>query len=97
LVVIRNAAIKGKAKLSKYYRVISRERGFLFNYTTILDPTQKLTAYKVLLITVYYHSHTLTTIYRTKPRTHLISSLIANNSSNTSNDIIIESILLSPY
>ncbi|KAH7334187.1 hypothetical protein BKA66DRAFT_480079, partial [Pyrenochaeta sp. MPI-SDFR-AT-0127] len=54
--VIRNTAIKGKAKLSKYYRVTSGERGFLFNYATILDPTQKLTAYKHTTITLLTNS-----------------------------------------
>ncbi|KAH7371753.1 hypothetical protein BKA66DRAFT_182366 [Pyrenochaeta sp. MPI-SDFR-AT-0127] len=68
---------QGKAKQVLW--VTSGERGFLFNCATILDPTQKLTAYE------------------DETWTHLISSLIANNSSNTSNDMIIESILLSPY
>lgn len=84
--VVRNAAMKGKAKLSKYYGGTSGERGFLFNCATILDPTQKLTAYEVMFITVYYHSYVLTTTCRMKPGTQPISSHIATNSSNTSND-----------
>lgn len=46
--VVQAAAAKGRAKLSKYYSKTDKERGFLFNCATILDPTQKLTAYEVL-------------------------------------------------
>jgi hypothetical protein len=45
--VVRAAAEKGRTKLSKYYSKTDAERGFLFNCATILDPTQKLTAYEV--------------------------------------------------
>lgn len=45
--IVRKAAAKGRAKLSKYYGSTVGERGFLFNCGTILDPTQKLTAYEV--------------------------------------------------
>ncbi|KAI0573130.1 Dimer-Tnp-hAT domain-containing protein [Pyrenophora tritici-repentis] len=44
--VVRAAAERGRAKLSKYYSRTEAERGFLFNCATILDPTQKLTAYE---------------------------------------------------
>jgi hypothetical protein len=37
LVVILSAAKKRKEKLSKYYLKIDEERGFIFNYITILD------------------------------------------------------------
>jgi hypothetical protein len=47
--VVRNAANKGKEKLKKYYSRTEAERGYLFNCATILDPTQKLTVYEVLL------------------------------------------------
>jgi hypothetical protein len=47
--VVKAAATKGRAKLSKYYSKTDHEYGFLFNCATILDPTQKLTAYEVLL------------------------------------------------
>ncbi|KAF2876486.1 hypothetical protein BDV95DRAFT_464366, partial [Massariosphaeria phaeospora] len=44
--VVRAAADKGRAKLSKYYGRTGDERGFLFNCATVLDPSQKLTAYE---------------------------------------------------
>ncbi|KAG9380025.1 Dimer-Tnp-hAT domain containing protein [Pyrenophora tritici-repentis] len=44
--VVRAAADRGRLKLSKYYSKTDAERGFLFNCATILDPTQKLTAYE---------------------------------------------------
>jgi hypothetical protein len=47
--VVRAAAERGRAKLSKYYSRTGAEHGFLFNCATILDPTQKLTAYEVCL------------------------------------------------
>jgi hypothetical protein len=47
--VVRAAAEKGRSKLTKYYSRTGEEQGFLFNCATILDPTQKLTAYEVLL------------------------------------------------
>ncbi|EUC39510.1 hypothetical protein COCMIDRAFT_111380, partial [Bipolaris oryzae ATCC 44560] len=46
LSIVRAAANKGRAKLSKYYSKTDKERGYLFNCASILDPTQKLTAYK---------------------------------------------------
>jgi hypothetical protein len=49
LSVVRKAAARGRAKLSKYYSRTYKERGYLFNCATILDPTQKLTTYEVLL------------------------------------------------
>jgi hypothetical protein len=45
--IVRDAAVKGRAKLIKYYSKTDKERGFLFNCATILDPTQKLTIYEV--------------------------------------------------
>lgn len=45
--VVKNAALQGKAKLSKYYAKTDNKSGVLFNCATILDPTQKLTAYEV--------------------------------------------------
>jgi len=45
--IVRAAADKGRMKLSKYYSKTDAEQGFLFNCATILDPTQKLTAYEV--------------------------------------------------
>jgi hypothetical protein len=45
--VVKLAAEKGRSKLTKYYSRTGDERGFLFNCATILDPTQKLTAYEV--------------------------------------------------
>lgn len=45
--VVQDAAEKGRVKLSKYYSKTGKEQGFLFNCATILDPTQKLTAYEV--------------------------------------------------
>jgi hypothetical protein len=45
--VVRAAAERGRIKLSKYYSKTEAEHGFLFNCATILDPTQKLTAYEV--------------------------------------------------
>lgn len=53
--IVRAAASKGRDKLRKYYSRTGGEQGFLFNCATILDPTQKLTAYEVF-ITVAYHS-----------------------------------------
>jgi hypothetical protein len=47
--IVKAAAEKGKAKLRKYYAKTGGEQGFLFNCATILDPTQKLTAYEVCL------------------------------------------------
>lgn len=47
--VVREAANQGREKLSKYYQRTDEERGYLFNCATILDPTQKLTAYEVPL------------------------------------------------
>jgi len=44
--VVREAAEKGREKLRKYYSKTDEERGYLFNCATILDPTQKLTAYE---------------------------------------------------
>jgi hypothetical protein len=56
--VVRAAAEKGQAKLSKYYSKTDAQHGFLFNCATVLDPTQKLTTYEVclsqLFITVVY-------------------------------------------
>ncbi|KAL7771452.1 hypothetical protein CFE70_001395 [Pyrenophora teres f. teres 0-1] len=46
-VVVRDAAERGRSKLSKYYSRTDGDQGFLFNCATILDPTQKLTAYEV--------------------------------------------------
>jgi hypothetical protein len=45
--VVKNAALQGKTKLSKYYAKTANQAGILFNCATILDPTQKLTAYEV--------------------------------------------------
>lgn len=45
--VVKAAAEKGRLKLTKYYSRTGEEQGFLFNCATILDPTQKLTAYEV--------------------------------------------------
>jgi hypothetical protein len=39
LSVVRNATARGRAKLSKYYSRTYKERGYLFNYATILDLT----------------------------------------------------------
>jgi transposase len=50
LTVVKAVVEKSKQKLSKYYKRIDKERSFLFNYATILDLRQKLTAYKVLLL-----------------------------------------------
>ncbi len=47
--VVKAAAEKGRLKLTKYYSRTGEEQGFLFNCATILDPTQKLTAYEVRL------------------------------------------------
>jgi hypothetical protein len=47
--VVRAAAERGRAKLSKYYSRTDAEHGFLFNCATILDPIQKLTTYEVFL------------------------------------------------
>jgi hypothetical protein len=56
--IVLSAANRGKDKLSKYYSKTNEERGFIFNYATILDPSQKLSAYEVplsqLLITYQY-------------------------------------------
>lgn len=52
--VVRAAADRGRAKLSKYYSKTEAARGFLFNCATILDPTQKLTVYEVR---VFYYSY----------------------------------------
>jgi hypothetical protein len=58
LAVILSVANRGKDKLSKYYSKTNKERRFIFNYATILDPSQKLSAYEVplsqLLITYQY-------------------------------------------
>jgi hypothetical protein len=45
--IVRAAAKKGRAKLSKYYLKTGCEQGYLFNCAAVLDPTQKLTVYKV--------------------------------------------------
>jgi hypothetical protein len=47
--IVRTAANQGRSKLAKYYSKTDDERGYLFNCATILDPTQKLTAYEVRL------------------------------------------------
>jgi hypothetical protein len=39
LAVVLSAAKKGKEKLSKYYSKTDKERGFIFNCATILDPS----------------------------------------------------------
>ncbi|KAJ8115409.1 hypothetical protein OPT61_g2929 [Boeremia exigua] len=44
--VVRSAASKGRAKLSKYYARTGDEQGYLYNCAAILDPTQKLTVYE---------------------------------------------------
>lgn len=44
--IVKGAAEKGRAKLSKYYSKTDEERGYLFNCATILDASQKLTAYE---------------------------------------------------
>lgn len=80
--VVRDAAGKGRAKLSKYYAKTDQQRGFLFNCATILDPTQKLTAYEVR-----YHSY-LSQLYtdsasRTTPGLQRINTITAANSSST--------------
>lgn len=54
--VVRDAARMGRAKLTKYYGKTDSESGYLFNCAAILDPTQKLTIYEVLL------SHTFITV-----------------------------------
>jgi hypothetical protein len=51
--VVQDAAERGRLKLSKYYLMTERERGYLFNCVTILDLFQKLTAYKVLLLQLF--------------------------------------------
>jgi hypothetical protein len=48
--VVLSAANKGRDKLSKYYSKTDEERGYLFNCATILDLTQKLTAYEVFFL-----------------------------------------------
>lgn len=48
--VVKHAATKGKEKLTKYYSRTGSERGYLYNCATILDLTQKLTAYEVPLL-----------------------------------------------
>lgn len=53
--IVRQAATKGKEKLSKYYAMTADEQGYLFNLGTVLDPSQKLTVYEVGFITVIYH------------------------------------------
>lgn len=58
--VVQEAADKGRTKLSKYYGKTSEERGFLFNCAVVLDPTQKLNAYDVCIITDDYYSNHLT-------------------------------------
>jgi hypothetical protein len=45
--IVRAAAEKGRAKLSKYYSKTGGEQGYLFNCAAVLDPTQKLTVYEV--------------------------------------------------
>jgi hypothetical protein len=45
---VKAAAESGRAKLTKYYSRTGAEQGFLFNCATILDPSQKLTAYEVV-------------------------------------------------
>jgi hypothetical protein len=49
--IVIAAAKKGRAKLRKYYSKTAGKQGYLFNYAAILDPTQKLSVYKVS-----YHS-----------------------------------------
>jgi hypothetical protein len=46
---VKAAAAKGCAKLSKYHSRTDYKHSFIFNYATILDLAQKLTAYEVLL------------------------------------------------
>jgi hypothetical protein len=45
--VVKAAAQAGRDKLSKYYARTGGEQGFIFNAATVLDPSQKLTAYEV--------------------------------------------------
>ena len=51
--VVKKAAKNGEEKLRKYYSKMSEQRGYLFNCVTILDPTQKLTAYEVRLSQIF--------------------------------------------
>ncbi|RAR14477.1 AC transposase [Stemphylium lycopersici] len=44
--IVKTAAQRGRAKLSKYYAKTDDERGFLFNCATVLDPTTKLSLYE---------------------------------------------------
>jgi Domain of unknown function (DUF4413) len=60
--IVKAAAEKGKAKLSKYYSRTGGEQGFLFNCATILDPTQKLTAYKVFITAIYHRPALIVTL-----------------------------------
>jgi hypothetical protein len=45
--IVQAAAEIGRAKLTKYYAKTDEEQGFLYNVATVLDLTQKLTAYEV--------------------------------------------------
>ena len=45
--IVKTAAQRGRAKLSKYYAKTDDERGFLFNCATVLDLTTKLSLYEV--------------------------------------------------
>lgn len=51
--VVEAAVQEGKKKLSKYYARTSEDRGLLYNCGVILDPTTKLTIYKVLLSQIF--------------------------------------------
>ncbi|KAF2821995.1 hypothetical protein CC86DRAFT_301563, partial [Ophiobolus disseminans] len=46
LETVKAAAERGRAKLVKYYSRTGDAQGYLFNYATILDLSQKLTAYE---------------------------------------------------
>jgi hypothetical protein len=60
--IVRTVAAKGRLKLSKYYLRTGGEQGYLFNVATVLDLTQKLTAYEVQLLQLFI------TLYANKVR-----------------------------
>jgi hypothetical protein len=77
--VVLSAANKGKEKLSKYYSKTDKERGFIFNCATILDPSQKLTLYEVFFYYSNLSQQCSNLAHRRIPRISVTSTSTANS------------------
>lgn len=87
--VVKAAAAMGRSKLTKYYSRTGQVQGFLFNCATILDPSQKLTAYEVFCNHSFLSQPRANRKRRMKPGTPKTSTCTASSSLTTLIDMIL--------